>query len=69
MEWISPAIAQALVQYGILPVLLGLAAFSAWRNLTRQLEKMEKALEKMSEVVNQIDRRIFAIEIQSQIEQ
>jgi len=69
MEWISPAIAQALVQYGILPVLLGLAAFSAWRNLTRQLEKMEKALEKMSDVVNQIDRRIFAIEIQSQIEQ
>jgi hypothetical protein len=68
MEGIDASVWQTIVQVGGAPVALLVAAKMMWGNFAERMDKLERTIDRLHEVIQGLDRRLLTIEIQSQIE-
>jgi hypothetical protein len=67
MDPVTVSLFQGLWTIGGMPLLVIGFVFGVISLLTK-VTKMEKTLEQMAKIINQVDRRLLTIEIQSNIE-
>jgi hypothetical protein len=68
MESFDASTWQTLLQVGGAPVALLVAGKMLWSGFSDRMDKLERTIDRLSETIHTMERRLLTIEIQSQIE-
>ena len=68
MESMDANLLNAVAQLGAAPVTVWVVLRYMWSGMSEKMDKLENTLERMSHTMNQMDRRLITMEVQSRIE-